>query len=1004
VARSLPIVGRAAEREAISAAFSRALAGRSQLLLITGPAGIGKTRLVEEICADAGDIEILTGESAPLAGAALAYGPFVAALGDRVSWLIADDDAQGGGAGDMLTRRHRVFVRVLDVLSGLAPVLLVLEDLHWADESSRELLDFLAIRLRNAPVMMVATLRDDELSSSGRRWLAELERRSGASRLRLAPLADAEIATVVAGILPAGANADTRAAVISMAAGNPLYASELASAGPATMPTSIADAVLGKAAGVGAQTRAVIDQVSVADGGMSHELLAATILLSEDDLLAAVRGAAESGLLTAAGDGYAFTHTLIRQVIYGQILAGERRRLHRRLAEVLAGRTGTDAGVLAQHWQLAGCSDRAAPAALLAARRAVEVRAYPEAGKNYALAIELVRWLPRAGPDLLEEAARAASWAGDPERAASWAADAVAQSAAATPATRARRLERLGRYLWETGNPAAAVEATEDAMRLLDSGEHPSALHARVIAALATRRMLLGELDAALPLTERAIEIAKRAGVDVELAHGLATLGIIKAQRGELDAGLVDLRTSFTLARQTGNIEGIVRAAANHVYLLSRAGRFEEALQVARDDRQILRATNAPPALTSALNRNFAGVLVVTGEWEEADRLLRELVEEASANVARYMRLLQLELAVGRGETDRAAELAATLRKSAEDPWLTGAFHACLAEQALDAGDLGMATTEIIDGLAALSGAALDEDEIRLLAAGARAAADLAVLPASGGPRAIPDEWDEMAGTFADRAGAIVGQHSGAQPELTAFRGLVDAEHARGKGRDSREMWRSVAEAWHLAGQPYREAYARLREAEVCIRGGRREQAIRALAACEHLAHQLHAVPILGLASDLSHRGRITGRAGAPVSAPAAGARFDLTDRERDVLALLVKGDSNRQIARTLFISDRTVAVHVSHILDKLGVRNRTEAATLGAGIGISPARYDKEQLCTGLSGSKAIRPSGFLPSRRRLTRCPRPMRRSVSPSAARSPALFCFPASPLPAWCSSKG
>ena len=143
-------MGRVAEREALSAAYARAAAGQPQVLLITGAAGIGKTRLVEELgrLAAAAGAQVRIGESAPLAGAALAYGPFVAALGEQAAWLLADD-----GPGDMLAARHRLFVRVLGLLGDLAagaPVVLVLEDLHWADESSRELLAFLAVRLRQA--------------------------------------------------------------------------------------------------------------------------------------------------------------------------------------------------------------------------------------------------------------------------------------------------------------------------------------------------------------------------------------------------------------------------------------------------------------------------------------------------------------------------------------------------------------------------------------------------------------------------------------------------------------------------------------------------------------------------------------------------------------------------------------------------------------------------------------------------------------------------------------
>ena len=177
------------------------------------------------------------GESAPLAGAALAYGPFVAALGEQAAWLLDDD-----GPGDMLAARHRLFVRVLGLLGDLAahaPLVLVLEDLHWADESSRELLAFLAVRLRDAPVLVVATVREEDLDSDPGAGSPRLERRPAVTRLRLARLADAEIAELVAGLLPAGASADQVAAVVSAAEGNPLYARELASAGPQGLPASI---------------------------------------------------------------------------------------------------------------------------------------------------------------------------------------------------------------------------------------------------------------------------------------------------------------------------------------------------------------------------------------------------------------------------------------------------------------------------------------------------------------------------------------------------------------------------------------------------------------------------------------------------------------------------------------------------------------------------------------------------------------------------------------------
>src|SRR5579872_2917388 len=287
------IVGRAAELRIMSAAYTRAVGGQSQVMLITGEAGIGKTRLVEELTGQlksaADGALVRVGESAPITGTTLAYGPFVAALGHEAQWLLADDPAD-----NMLAARHRLFVRVVGLLSGLAarsPLVLVLEDLHWADESSRELLTFLAVRLREEPVMIVGTLREDDLTDSVRRWLSELEHRPRVTRLRLGRMTDAEIAGLVAGAMPPGARPGQVTAVVAAADGNPLFARELASADPGGPPASITDAVQAKASALTAQARAVVEQVSVADGGMSHALLAATVKLSQARLLTAVRTA-----------------------------------------------------------------------------------------------------------------------------------------------------------------------------------------------------------------------------------------------------------------------------------------------------------------------------------------------------------------------------------------------------------------------------------------------------------------------------------------------------------------------------------------------------------------------------------------------------------------------------------------------------------------------------------------------------------------------------------------
>ena len=784
------------------------------------------------------------------------------------------------------------------------------------------LLAFLAIRLRDEPILVIATLRGEELDGASLSWLAALERCSRVTRLRLATLSDSAIAALVANLTPAGTGSADVSAIVSAADGNPFYAEELAWAAPHWPPRPLAEAIRAKVTSVHPRVREVVAQVCVADDGASHEVLSQAVPLAEPELLSALRVAVARRLLTATADGYAVSHELARRVLYDDLLPGERRTFHRRLAAAQAAGNRPDPARLARHWQLADCPARAAAAALDAARRAMSAHAYPEASRLFDQSASLAAWLPDWGPAIVEEAARAASLAGHPGNAVAYAAEAVTLSADADPERRARLLERLGRYRWESGDPRGAVTAAQEALGLI-SDHAPTALHGRLLAAQAAWLLLLGQPDDALALAEQAVSLAAEIGADAEHSHGLATLGVIRAQRGDADGGLAALRAAFILARDCGSAEDMLRAANSHMYLLCTAGRFSEALDVARDGRLAARGMNLPSTLTAVLDNNTAAVLVATGRWAEADELLAALVGESVSHVARYLDLLRLELAVGRGNHQEATALASALADAPDGPRLTGPLHACLAEQALLEGAFPRAARHVLDGLTVLKGGMLAEEEMRLLAAGAWLQGDLAALPASARPRDMPVDWDEMAAGLADRACAIVAD---VEPVVVAFGKLITAELGRGDRTGQRAAWRAVASAWQHAGQPYREAYARLREAEAAARSGRRDQAARALAACTRLASDLKAAPLLRLAETLGRQARLPLKDG-----PVARARLDLTDRESQVLELLTRGSSNRQIARSLYISERTVAVHVSRIFDKLGVRNRTEAAMAAA-------------------------------------------------------------------------
>ena len=412
--------------------------------------------------------------------------------------------------------------------------------------------------------------------------------------------------------------------------------------------------------------------------------LAAAVRLPERRLLAAAREAVGTGLLAATADGYAFTHTLIRQVIYAELLPGERRRLHRRLAEAAgrapAGRQIRPCWPSTGIWP--GCPDRAAAAAVLAARQAVSARAYPEAEQCYGLAIELARWLPervltcwRRRPG--RRAGRATPIGPRPGSRMRWRSRLQAGFA-----DQARLLERLGRYRWEAGDPRAAVEATEQAMALLGTaGRRPCR------PGCWPRWPPGGCCSANLPRPcrwpRRAVAVA-RAGRRGRGARARAwrRSGSSRptGRPGRGAGGLREPRSPWPTGSASIEDVGPGGDQPDVPAVPGRAFRRGDRGGPGRPGGP-LRSMDAPPALTAVLDNNTAAVLVATGQWAEAERLLAELIGESRGQHHRYLQLLSWSWRWAGAMTEHAAELAEALRKSPRTRRITRAA-ACLPGRA----------------------------------------------------------------------------------------------------------------------------------------------------------------------------------------------------------------------------------------------------------------------------------------------------------------------------------
>jgi tetratricopeptide (TPR) repeat protein len=666
-------VGRVEELHVLEAALGRATNSEPAVVLVGGEAGVGKTRLVAELtarCATDGT-RVLTGGCVPVGDGALPYAPIVEGLRALVgdlgasavrglvgpSWpvlarlLPALGEPQAGGGPPDQAAQARVFELLLGLLARLSlqtPVTLVVEDVHWADRSTRDLLAFLVRNLRRERLLVVVSYRSDE---PGTDWLgpflAVLDRSGRAQRVELPRLDRAETLAQLVGILGTAPPAELVDAVFVRSEGNPYFTEELLGAIRAgsgeLLPPTLRDLLRGRVQALPELAQQVLAVVAVAGRRVPHRLLAAVAGLEDQPLVQALRAAVTDQLLVTRPDqdGYELRHALLAEVIEVDLVPGERARLHAAYARALTQRPeladaspAVTVAEVAVHWDAAGEWAQALPARVRAGLAAERARALADADEHYQRALALWERVPQPGQPggldwvgLLARAAETAAFVAAPERATSLverALDGVDRTV--EPVRAAVLLAQLGPYREKAGREADALAAFEEAERLLD-GAPPSAKRARVLAGHARTLAATWHTTQAVLRCEEAIAVARAVGARAEETHSLSTLGACLDDLGQLDRAIALHRQARRIAEQVDDAEAIVRTYTNLSHALEQAGQIHDAIDDAREGYQRAHQLGLERATGSYVASNLAGMLLSSGQWEECARLTAALLE-----------------------------------------------------------------------------------------------------------------------------------------------------------------------------------------------------------------------------------------------------------------------------------------------------------------------------------------------------------------------------------------
>ena len=947
------LVGRERERAALEAAVARLRAGEGGLALVAGEAGVGKTRLVEGVLG-VGGVVFVRGDAPEQAPAP--YGPIAAALrallradphalddcGPLARYLrvLLPELGRRPRGGDRATMFEAVRC-AFGSIARRAPTVVFLDDLHWADATTCELLPALAAGLADERVLIVGAYRSDEIGRDHplRRMRADLRRAGRLHELELDPLdpeSTSELAARALGAAPARPLART---LYDRTQGYPFFVEELCASLVAgarvvetpgglellggneiPLPDTVRDAVLSRAGQLSTEAREALEVASVA--GLRFDL-ALVAELAED---AAIDDPVAAGLLIEVEPGVAaFRHTLTREAFYRDVPWGRRRVLHRRLAELLEER-GARPAVLAEHWAAAREPERARLALVAAAQEFHAAHAYRDALEWCRRALEL--W-PADDEDgrlaLLDRLGQCAELTGE-LAAAIRAWDEVAEARRLRGDTRAAaELDRRLAVVYELqGSSERALAARQRAGEEFAEVRHDADAAAELLAAV-SHLEAMGSLTPALEIVRQAAIHAERAQRRDLVARVLGLEGSIRAKLGDLDAGVALARDGLSIALAEN-----LTASATELYLrlaavLENAADLAGAQHVYGEAYEFC-ATNGSPAAAQVCLVCLAYILWETGQWDDAEKLERRIIASpqsppgvlAAANAA---------LGIFRAARGRTR---GTRRLLVEGVTYARRNHRLRFElNSL----VGLAWLEELEGNDALAA-----ERYRDILHRCQEAEDLHYAPmalrwavtffaahgADSDARACAAALADMAAATTNRETLAALAH--ALGEIALLEG--EPEHAVIEFTRSLDLLRDLE-------LPYQRAHTQLRAACAFAAAGQAETAVERLTDTYRSARKLGAQPLAGLAATgLEQLGeRIEQRLGRR----AAGhlQRAGLTRRELEVLRFVAVGRTNREIARELYLSQRTVDMHVRNILAKLDCRSRAEATHRAGELGL---------------------------------------------------------------------